>query len=200
MDYPATNDSQLTIASLAGDAKAFAELVNRYSSGVYKFAYRYVRDAADAEDIAQETFVRAWKNLKRFDLSKNIKTWLFTIAKNASLDFLKKKKPMAFSRIAEAESELESFLAPYIATGEISEIAVDQRLLKGDIDQALAKLPSAYRAVLALRYREQLKFREIAETLHEPIDTVKSRHRRGLMLLKDILFSAPKGHLQSYRF
>jgi RNA polymerase sigma-70 factor (ECF subfamily) len=180
------DDKQLVLEALKGKESAFAELVNRYISGVYNFANRYVRDAADAEDIAQETFVRAWKNLNKFDVSKNMKTWLFTIAKNASLDMLKKKKPLAFSRIIDAESELESFLAPYIASGEMPETALDQKFLKGDMDAALGKLPSAYRAVLALRYNEHLKFREIAETLGEPIDTVKSKHRRGLALLKNV--------------
>ena len=182
-------DSQLVQESIAGKQASFAELVSRHLSGVYNFAYRYMHDAADAEDIAQETFVRAWKNLHKFDTSKNLKTWLFTIAKNASLDVLKKKKPMAFSKITETESELESFLAPYVASGELPEAAVDAKLLKGDIDEALAKLPPAYRAVLALRYNEHLKFREIAEVLREPIDTVKSKHRRGLALLKNIWFS-----------
>jgi RNA polymerase sigma-70 factor, ECF subfamily len=189
METTLPTDAQLVIDSLKGEQNAFAEIVNRHLSGVYKFSYRYVRDAADADDIAQETFVRAWKNLKKFDTSKNLKTWLFTIAKNASLDLLKKKKPLAFSKITDAESELESFLAPYIASGELPEAAVDAKFLKGDIDEALAKLPPAYRAVLALRYNDHLKFREIAATLGEPIDTVKSKHRRGLALLKNIWFS-----------
>src|ERR1700722_8543065 len=182
-------DSQLILESIAGKDDSFAELVNRHLSGVYKFAYSYVRDAADAEDVAQETFVRAWKNLQKFDTSRNLRTWLFTIAKNAALDMLKKKKPLAFSKITETESELESFLAPYIASGELPEVAVDQKFLKGDIDVALSKLPPASRAVLALRYNEHLKFREIAATLGEPIDTVKSKHRRGLALLRTVLFS-----------
>ncbi|HVO28971.1 MAG TPA: sigma-70 family RNA polymerase sigma factor [Candidatus Paceibacterota bacterium] len=181
-------DNQLIAESIQGREAAFAELVSRHLGGVYKFAYRYVRDEQDAEDIAQETFVRAWKNLRKFDASKNLKTWLFTIAKNASLDLLKKKKPLAFSKITDAEGELESFLAPYVASGEMPEEAMDQKLLKGDMDAALAKLPPAYRAVLALRYNEHLKFREIAEVLREPIDTVKSKHRRGLALLKNVLF------------
>jgi RNA polymerase sigma-70 factor (ECF subfamily) len=184
-----TTDNQLILESIRGKDSSFAELISRHLAGVYKFAYSYVRDAADAEDIAQETFVRAWKNLKKFDTSRNLKTWLFTIAKNASLDMLKKKRPLAFSKITETESELESFLAPYIASGELPEANVDQKLLRGDIDEALAKLPPAYRAVLALRYNDHLKFREIAETLNEPIDTVKSKHRRGLALLKNIWFS-----------
>ena len=189
MELMEITDSQLILESLEGKEASFADIVSRHLGGVYQFAYRYVRNAADAEDIAQETFVRAWKNLKKFDTSKNLKTWLFTIAKNASLDLLKKKKPLAFSKITETESELESFLAPYIASGEVPEVAVDQKFLKTDIDAALAKLPPAYRAVLALRYNEHLKFREIAATLGEPIDTVKSKHRRGIMMLRDIFFA-----------
>lgn len=184
-----TTDTQLILESIAGKDESYAELVSRHLSGVYKFAYRYVRDAADAEDVAQETFLRAWKHLKKFDTTKNLRTWLFTIAKNTALDMLKKKKPLAFSKITEAESELESFLAPYVATGELAEVTLDRKFLKGDIDAALAKLPPAYRAVLALRYNEYLKFREIAATLGEPIDTVKSKHRRGLALLRNALFS-----------
>lgn len=180
------SDNQLIAEALEGNNASFAEIINRHMSGLYKFSYSYVRNGADAEDITQETFVRAWKNLKKFDTSKNLKTWLFTIAKNASLDLLKKKKPLAFSNITEVETELESFLAPYIATGELPDVSVDQKFLKADLDGALKKLPPAYRAVLALRYNEHLKFREIAETLGEPIDTVKSKHRRGLMLLRDI--------------
>ena len=79
--------------------EAFAVIVERYVSSIYKFSYRYVRNGPDAEYIAQETFLRAWKSLKKFDQSKNFKTWIFAIAKNASLDLLKKKKPMPFSRI-----------------------------------------------------------------------------------------------------
>ena len=66
------SDNQLIIESLSGKESSFAVLVDRYLSGVFKFAYRYVRDGADAEDIAQETFVRAWKHLKQFDASKNL--------------------------------------------------------------------------------------------------------------------------------
>jgi RNA polymerase sigma-70 factor (ECF subfamily) len=183
------SDLELVQAAREGSEPAFAELVNRYVRSVYKFAYGYVRTSVDAEDVAQETFVRAWKHLKKFDTSKNLKTWLFTIAKNTALDMLKKMKPLAFSTITEVESELEAFLAPYIASGEIPETALDHKFLKEDMDGALAKLPPAYRAVIALRYNEQLKFREIAETLGEPIDTVKSKHRRGLMLLKGIFTS-----------
>ena len=180
-------DVQLIVEAQNGKEASFAILLDRHIVGVYQFAFRFVRDNADAEDIAQETFVRAWKNLKKFDVTKNLKTWLYTIAKNASLDLLKKKKPAAFSRLMGEETDVELFLAPYIASGELPEATVDAKLAHEDMDALLAKLPPQYRAVLALRYHDQLKFREIATALHEPIDTVKSKHRRGLALLRNII-------------
>ncbi len=180
-------DNQLIKKSIRGDQAAFAELLNRHLTPVYKFAYQYVHNGADAEDIAQEAFVRAWKHLKSFDQSKNFKTWIFTIAKNAALDLIKKKKPMIFSMLAEEEGELDALLAPFVGHPESPEIVFDKKLQRSEFQAALAKLPTAYQEVLKLRYDDHLKFREIAEALGEPIDTIKSRHRRGVALLKDIV-------------
>jgi len=180
-------DQDLVLAALTGDKASFSTLVERYVSPIYKFSYRYVRNGPDAEDVAQETFLRVWKNLKKFDQTKNFKTWIFTIAKNASLDLLKKKKMISFSQIGEEDDAVDAVLAPYVAIEETSETVFDQNVLKEDFDAALAKLPERYRDVMVLRYSDNLKFREIAERLHEPVDTVKSRHRRGLALLRDIV-------------
>ncbi len=184
---PEITDIEIVKASLDGDVSAFEILVQRYISGIYKFSYYYVRDAAEAEDITQETFIRAWKNLKKFDQEKSFKTWLWTIAKNSSLDFIKKKKPLFFSRIAENDDELSSLLAPYSEREETISHLIDRKILKGGLDKILGTLPASYQAVLSLRYNENLKFVEIAEKLGEPIDTVKSRHRRGLIMLREAM-------------
>lgn len=180
-------DSDLVQSVLKRDKNAFAVLVERHTSAIYKFAYRYLRNGEDAEDITQEAFVRAWKNLKTFDTSRNFKTWLFTIAKNAALDFIKKKKPLLFSQIAREEERLDAFFAPYLAAPELPDVAFMRKTAKAEMRRALDMLPPAYRTVLAMRYHDNLKFREIAETLGEPIDTVKSKHRRGLILLRKIV-------------
>ncbi len=186
MPPPQKTDHEIVLAALAGDRPAFSALVERYVSPIYKFSYRYVRNGSDAEDVTQETFLRVWKSLKRFDPSKNFKTWIFAIAKNASLDILKKKRPMPFSSIGEGDDIVEAVLAPYVAVLGASDAALDQILLRKDFEMMLAKLPSRYREIMLLRYTDNLKFREIAECLREPIDTVKSRHRRGLALLRTI--------------
>ena len=183
------NDIDLIEQSIGGDQGAFAQLIDRYMRGVYLFAYRYVRNVDDAEDIAQETFIRAWKHLKRFDMSRNFKTWIFVIAKNAALDFLKKKKPVAFSQLAEEDDALGAYLAPHMGSPELPDAIFDRKSSAVNLEKAMAKLPPAYRIVFSMRYNDQLKFREIAEALGESIDTVKSRHRRGLIILGDF-FSA----------
>src|SRR5258708_2687734 len=159
------SDNKLIQRSIRGDQAAFAELLNRYLAPVYKFSYRYVHNGADAGDIAQEAFLRAWKHLKSFDKSKNFKTWIFTIAKNAALDLLKKKKPMIFSMLAEEEGELDVLLAPFMWHPESPEVAFDRKLQRAEFQAALAKLPAAYQEILKLRYDDHLKFREIAEAL-----------------------------------
>ena len=136
---------------LEGEDGAYAALVDRHLASVYAFAYRYVRDTAAAEDIAQDAFVRAWKNLKKFDRARNFKTWLFAIAKNAALDLIKKKKPALFSEISEEEEILEAILAPYITDditpGELFDRAEERRYVL----RMIQALPIAYRTVLSMR-------------------------------------------------
>jgi RNA polymerase sigma-70 factor (ECF subfamily) len=187
-------DRDLIVLAIADDKDSFAVLVERYVNPIYKFSYRYVRNGPDAEDVAQETFLRVWKNLEKFDQSKNFKTWLFAIAKNASLDLLKKKRALQFSSLGEDDDAIDAVLAPYVTIAETANDAFDRDVLKKNFDAALARLPSRYREVMVLRYTDNLKFREIAERLREPIDTVKSRHRRGLALLRQAVnVVSPRG-------
>ncbi len=180
-------DEKLAIAAREGDDAAFAELIRRHADALFKFAYRYMRTEADAEDIAQETFVRAWRNLKKFDVEKGFRTWLFAIAKNAALDAIKKKKPFLFSQFGEDADVIDALIPRASRNGADSPDSLfDRKALRDRIAALFAALPLAYRKVFSLRYEDDLKFREIAKALGEPIDTVKSRHRRGLALLKEL--------------
>lgn len=193
MDLENKTDAEIVRAVLRGNKNAFPVLLDRHMNAVYKFAFRYMRNHEDADDVTQEAFVRAWKNLRRFDDTKNFKTWLFTIAKNAALDILKKKRPLSFSQLGEEEGRLEALIAPYTEQPELPDALYERKLVKADLVAALATLPQNYRTVLTMRYEGNLKFREIAEELREPIDTVKSKHRRGLMLLRKFIGKKPTG-------
>lgn len=184
------SDEQLIVQYLNGDDQSLEVLVKQYLKPIFSFAYRYTGNSADAEDLTQEVFVRVWKNLKKFDRQKSFKTWIFTIAKNTSIDFLRKKKTIPFSSFENNAGEnlfTEALADPIPLAPELFE--------KENMAQALAaaieKLSPKYRAVLSPRYNEQLTFKEIAESLKESVNTVKSRYRRALVMLK-IFLSDPK--------
>lgn len=186
MDKP---DLFLAERSLGGDAEAFAALVRRYAKPLYAFAYRYAHSADEAEDIVQESFIKAWRNLKKFNPDKKFSTWLFAITKNTALDALKKRRAVAFSEIGEGE-ELDAVLARFVGQGDANEDARRQGMA-AEAAGLLSGIPPAYRRVVSLRHFDRMKFREIAEELDEPLDTVKSRYRRGINLLRKICGDAP---------
>lgn len=181
------DDGRLIAAFIKGDGESFAALVDRYMPMVYKFAYRYMGDADMANDIVQDVFIKVWKNIKKFDREKSFKTWLLAITKNTALDAIKKKKAVLFSKIEEGETDLDTFLAPYVEGPDLPDELLQKAQTKADLEHMLAELSPSYRSVLLLRYVEHLKFREIADVLQEPIDTIKSKHRRALIQLRRIL-------------
>lgn len=185
--HAATSDAELVKLFIGGDQGTFPVLVERHVNMVYKFVYRYLNNVDDSNDVVQEVFIKVWKYINKFDTDKNFKTWLLTIAKNTALDFIKKRKPLLFSKIEEGDNDLDTFLAPYVQSPELPDSILERKHLKKDLEKALDTLSPSYRSVLTLRYTEHLKFREIAEILQEPIDTVKSKHRRGLVMLRTAL-------------
>ena len=180
------SDAQLITDHLVGDEKSLEVILSRYLKPIYSFAYRYVGDGQDAEDITQEVFVKVWRNLKKFDQNKSFKTWIFSIAKNTAIDFFKKKKAIPFSKFENDEGEnmlTETLADPSPLPQELLEKAGMAQML----NSAMKKLSPKYRMVLFLRYNDHFNFREIAESLEEPLHTITSRHRRALIQLKKII-------------
>lgn len=186
-------DDQELIARYLGGEQAFEPLLKRYLSVVYNFIFQMTRDRAEADDLTQETFIKVWKHIARFDRKKSFKTWIFTIAKNTTYDFLKKKKTLPFSYFDDEmgdnrwEVADEKILLP------------DELLKRADVAQelnaALDRMPVSYRTILSLAYREDFSLQEISEILGEPYNTVKSRHNRALKRLKKEMLTdtAPAG-------
>lgn len=179
-------DKKLVKSYLSGDKVALEVLVNRYIKLVYSVSYQYLGDRAQAEDIAQETFVKVWKNIKRFDVSKSFKTWVLTIAKNTALDQLRKKKEIVFSEFENENGDnmiLESLADKNPLVSESIYVADKAKALKSTVKKILP----VYQKVLSLRYEQGFNFREIAEMLGESINTVKSRNRRALAILRGMI-------------
>lgn len=167
------------------DDLALEELIRWYLPLIFGFVKRYTGNQDNASDITQETFVKVWKNIKSFDQSKNFRTWIFTIAKRTAIDELKKKKALPLSVIDKEGSILESL-------ADESPSILARLSLEDDSQElvfAMAKLPPNYSSVIRLYHYQELNFREISETLKKPLNTVKSRYRRGISLLRQLLKS-----------
>jgi len=192
------SDQQLIASYLAGDEKSLEILIHSYLKPIYNFVYRYIGNRQEAEDITQEVFVRAWRNLKKFDprrsrfatlrdrQQKSFKTWIFSIAKNASIDFLKRKKAIPFSEFENEKGE-NTLVETLINPAPLPDKLFEQASIGEIVSVAINHLTPKYRMVLFLRYNDHFTFREIAEALGEPLNTVKSRHRRAIILLKKLL-------------
>lgn len=179
-------DEKLVHDYIAGEETALETLIKRYLKHIYSFVCRYVGNGKDAEDITQEVFLRMWKNIKKFDTQKKFKTWLFNIAKNASIDFLKKKRDIPFSFFENETGRnvlIENIKDSAALPTELMQRADTANLLNA----AMKKLSPEHRMVLFLRYNDHFNFREIGESLGESLHTIKSRHRRALIMLKKLL-------------
>jgi RNA polymerase sigma-70 factor, ECF subfamily len=180
------SDEQLVVDYIKGDEKALELLIQRYLTRVYQFANKYLQNKDEAEDLAQEVFVKVWKNVHKFKADFKFKTWIYTIAKNACLDYLKKKnRPIAFSELDDPENNWGFADSLADKTPSVLENLQRKEGVKA-LNFAVEELSPIYRSTVNLRYNEDLKFREIAELLSESVDTIKTRHRRAIKSLKSI--------------
>lgn len=173
-------DKKLIQQYLAGDEKSLEILIKRYLKPIYGFVYKNVGNATDAEDITQDVFVKIWKNIKKFDQSKEFKPWIFQIAKNASIDFLRKKKSIPFSKF-ENDKGFNALISN-MAAAPFNLLEVLNN--KGVLAAATEGLPVEYKRVITLYHNDGLNFREISELFSQPINTVKSRYRRAIATLR----------------
>lgn len=163
-----------------GDAGAFDELVRRFQRPVFRFCWRLVR-SADAEDLAQDTFVRAFVHFERFDPARPVLPWLIAIARRLCLDLLRRRA------VAARLHTLPVDRPP--TPGPESEAAIREQL--GRLDQALADLGDGPRAAIILFHIEQMSYRNIAAALEVPMGTVMTWLHRGRAELKQALEGAP---------
>lgn len=177
-------DEELVERYRQGDEKAFAALVDRYMVHLYHFVRQFVSDPAGAEDIVQETFVKTWQHLPRFEIEKRFKTWIFTIAKNTTYDFLKKKKTLPFSLFENSRGE--NVLENTVSEEQQPDDILNRESTTKELEAKLNLLAPEYQTLLRLRYQEDLTLQEIAVLLEVPYNTIKSKHTRALAQLKKV--------------
>jgi RNA polymerase sigma-70 factor (ECF subfamily) len=187
VDYPALSDESLAANFLAGDCTAFEALVSRYSRPIYNFALRLVGNAADAEDIAQATFLQVYTHLANARLTEALRPWLFQIARNKAIDVLRARRQLVFADLKRADDEL-TLLEDVADPGPLPDALAERADLQRLLSDAIACLPAKYREVVALRYTTDLTFKEMSEALGLPENTVKTLFQRAKGQLRRILY------------
>jgi RNA polymerase sigma-70 factor (ECF subfamily) len=182
----APTDEELIARVLAGDGSAYTTLVERHADLVYAIVSRIVLNEADAADVAQEAFVRAYHALPRFRGDSKFSSWLYRIAVNRSLTHLKRAKRRAAA--VDPETGARDEVAASLASGDDGP---DEAVLREErwaiVRAAIAELPPNYRAVVTLFYLEERSYRDVAEILGIPMGTLKTHLHRARALLREAL-------------
>ncbi len=186
----AESDAELAGRALAGAEHASRELVRRYQRPVFNLIVRMVHDAALAEDLAQETFVKVFTRLSSYDSRYKFASWILKIAHNTTIDHLRQARPPTTS-LDEASDSTEAALRAGSAPSPLA--LVEQRELADVLDLAIDRLRPEYRQVMVLRYQEDLGYEEIADALALPLGTVKSYLHRARLELAEMITAAGWG-------
>lgn len=172
------------IQVLKGDQNAFSDIVNLYQHKLYQVCYRMLGNKQEAEDIAQEAFVRAYINLHTYDQKRKFSTWLYRIATNLCIDRIRKKKPDYYLDAEVTGTEGLDMYSHIASTDQLPDESVEQMELQDRIQYEISRLPDKYRSVIVLKYIEELSLQEISEILEIPLGTVKTRIHRGREALR----------------
>lgn len=189
----ADSDHALVHAYLEGHQQSLSTLVSRYTDPIFAYVLRLTGDREAAADITQEVFIKAWRNLASFDSKQNFKTWVYTIARNTAYDWLRKKKLVPFSALGEADGD--GFEQTLVDVEPLPHEQLEKSEGSMFLERLLTELSPDVRDILLLHYIDEMTFDEIGRIRGESLNTVKSRHRRALLLLRKLADQhAPKHH------
>jgi len=180
----APTDEELVRRSQQDDERAFGELVGRYESKVYSLALKMVRNPEDAEDVLQDTFLRAYRGIKSFQGASTFSTWIYRITANSALMRLRKKQLPTVSVEDADERETPLNIADW-SPGPSEQLLSQE--LQQVMEEAIAELPAEFRQVFVLRDMEELSNAEVAEILDLSVAAVKSRLHRARLRVRNRL-------------
>lgn len=169
------SEQELIKRAKKGELSAFEELVKKYHKMIFAHTMKMLKDLEKAKDATQETFVRAYSNIKKFKSGKPFKPWIYKIATNICYDMFKKESKVS-ELVYEPVDESESFLDRLIRKEQISQLLT-----------AVKKLPKKYKSAIEGYYFDHLSYKDLAYEMNIPINTVKTRLRRGKKLLREEL-------------
>ena len=173
------DDAALVARSLQQDQEAFGRLIDRHATTIVNLAYRMVGNRAEAEDLAQETFLSAFKSLSTFRADAKFSTWLYRIATNKCKDWLRVKSPGQGLKDVAVDEALDV----HVAEDRTPERLLSQQQVALELEQAIQRLPPLYREAFVLKHVEGLSYEEMQEILGVNGDTLKMRVYKGRVQL-----------------
>lgn len=180
MDYKENlTDSEIIKQVVAGDHNKYSDIVKRYESKLLRYAFFLSKDYDTASDLVQESFIKAYINLRSFDLSKQFSPWIYRILHNEAMNLIKRNKKILDIDISDQKNIT---LKTEFETDNI----IDNNMLKSDVQNCLQNLDLKYKEAIILYYFNSLKYEEVGEILHIPTSTVGVRISRGKQILKKI--------------
>lgn len=189
-----SEDSRIIQEALKGDDAAYKKLMNKYHDAIFNFIYRMVRDKHQVEDLTQEAFIKAFASLKSFNDEYAFSTWLYKIATNNSIDYIRRRKLQMYS----IDKPIEAADSDYSFELPDETYQADKDIIRGQraqlLNEAIAALPEKYRKVIQLRHVEERTYEEIAKHLKLPIGTVKAHIFRA----REILYKTLKHKIRNY--
>lgn len=179
-------DGALIMRSQAGDREAFAELVRRYQTRIFNFAYRLLHQREEAQDATQEVFLRAYRSLDRYAPDQPFAAWLFKIANNLCIDMARRRRLKTVSlTVPGGQDELPQLEIPDVSGNPEALFASGE--IRRAIEEAIAALPYKYRVVTVLRHLRGLSYQEISTITGQPEGTVKAQIFRARRILRERL-------------
>ncbi|MBP1654170.1 MAG: polymerase, sigma-24 subunit, subfamily [Bacteroidetes bacterium] len=187
-------DYQTIQSALRGDNRAYRKLMDKYHDAIYSFIFRMVHDREQVEDLTQEAFIKAFSSLKNFNEEFAFSTWLYKIATNNCIDYIRKRKLQMYSIDKPVESRDSEYVfeLPDDSYEADRDVIADQRAVL--LHDAIDKLPEKYRRVILLRHTDEKSYEEIARMLRLPIGTVKAHIFRA----RELLYRQLRNKIRNY--
>lgn len=190
----AKEDAVLVKLAIDGDEKAYRSLIRRYKNPVAQVVYRLVKDRSQVEDLTQEVFIKAFQHLQDFDYEHQFASWLFKIANNHCIDYIRKKKLRVYSideQIQTEDGKMDYEIPDSTYEPDLNILREQKSKL---IRQAINSLPDKYREVIVLRHQEELSYEEIAVQTGLPVNTIKVH----LFRAREMLYKFLKDKIKHY--
>jgi RNA polymerase sigma-70 factor (ECF subfamily) len=191
LELAAKTDQEIVALARAGHEAAYRELIRRYERPIFSLLFRMVRDRELAEDLAQETFIKALNAIESYRPEFKFSSWIFKIANNSAIDHLRRRELDTLSLEGSPHAETpEAIEATALQIGDRQESPLDEvaaRELGGQIEAAIAQLRPEYRSCILLRHVEGRAYEEIAQMLNLPLGTVKTYIHRARNELRQLL-------------